>query len=52
MKKIVLMVGIVLCAMLSGCGLFTEKCEVTHTEARYIEGHPIFEIELDLESDN
>ena len=52
MKKIVLMVGIVLCTMLTGCSLFTEKCEITHTEARYIEGHPICEIELDLESDN
>ena len=50
MKKIVLMVGIVLCSMLTGCGLFTEKCEITHTEASYIEGHPICEIEL--ESDN
>ena len=50
MKKIVLMVGIVLCTMLTGCSLFTEKCEITHSEARYIEGHPIFEIEL--ESDN
>ena len=47
MKKVVLMVGIVLCTMLTGCGLFTEKCEVTHTEVRYIEGHPIFEIESD-----
>lgn len=47
MKKIVLMVGIVLCAMLTGCGLFTEKCKITHSEARYIEGHPIFELESD-----
>ena len=25
MKKIVLMIGIVLCVMLTGCGLITEK---------------------------
>ena len=50
MKKIVLMVGIVLCTMLSGCGLFTEKCEVTHSEVTDVELYPICEIEL--ESDN
>ena len=52
MKKLVLMVGIVLCSMLTGCGLFTEKCEVTHSEVTDVELYPICEIELELESDN
>ena len=50
MKKIVLMVGIVLGTMLTGCGLFTEKREVTHSEVTDVELYPICEIEL--ESDN
>ena len=50
MKKIVLMVGIVLCTMLTGCGLFTEKREVTHSEVTDVELYPICEIKL--ESDN
>ena len=50
MKKIVLMVGIVLCTMLTGCGLFTEKCEVTHSEVTETKIYPICEFKL--ESDN
>ena len=50
MKKIVLMVGIVLCTMLTGCGLITEKSETTHSEVTNVELYPICEIEL--ESDN
>ena len=50
MKKIVLMVGIALCVMLTGCGLITEKSETTHSEVTDVELYPICEIEL--ESDN
>ena len=50
MKKIVLMIGIVLCVMLTGCGLTTEKSETTHSEVTDVELYPICEIEL--ESDN
>ena len=50
MKKIVLMIGIVLCAMLTGCGLITEKSETTHCEVTDVELYPICEIKL--ESDN
>ena len=50
MKKIVLMVGIVLCAMLSGCGLITEKSETTHSEVTETKSYPI--CEFNLESDN
>ena len=47
MKKIVLMVGIVLCTMLTGCGLITEKSETTHCEVTDVELYPICEIELE-----
>lgn len=50
MKKIVLMIGIALCVMLTGCGLITEKSETTHSEVTDVELYPICEIEL--ESDN
>ena len=50
MKKIVLMVGIVLCVMLTGCGLITEKSETTHSEVTETKGYPI--CEFNLESDN
>ena len=50
MKKMVLMVVIVLCVMLTGCGLITEKSETTHSEVTDVELCPICEIEL--ESDN
>ena len=50
MKKIVLMIWIALCVMLTGCGLITEKSEVTHSEVTDVELYPICEIEL--ESDN
>ena len=52
MKKIVLMIGIALCVMLTGCGLITEKSETTHSEVTDVELYPICEIELELESDN
>lgn len=50
MKKIVLMVGIVLCTMLTGCGLITEKSETTHSEVTETKIYPICEFKL--ESDN
>ena len=50
MKKIVLMIGIALCVMLTGCGLITEKSETTHSDVTDVELYPICEIEL--ESDN
>ena len=50
MKKIVLMIGIVLCVMLTGCGLITEKSETTHSEVTETKSYPI--CELKLESDN
>ena len=50
MKKIVLMVGIVLCVMLTGCGLITEKSETTHSEVTETNSYPICEFKL--ESDN
>ena len=50
MKKIVLIIGIALCVMLTGCGLITEKSETTHSEVTDVELYPICEIEL--ESDN
>ena len=50
MKKIVLMVGIVLCVMLTGCGLITEKSETTHSEVIETKSYPI--CEFNLESDN
>ena len=50
MKKIVLMIGIALCVMLTGCGLITEKSDTTHSEVTDVELYPICEIEL--ESDN
>ena len=50
MKKIVLMVGIVLCVMLTGCGLITEKSETTHYEVTETKSYPI--CEFNLESDN
>ena len=50
MKKIVLMIGIVLCVMLTGCGLITEKSETTHSEVTDVELYPI--CEFNLESDN
>ena len=43
MKKIVLMVGIVLCVMLTGCGLITEKSETTKCEVTS-ELQPVCEI--------
>ena len=50
MKKIVLLIEIALCVMLTGCGLITEKSETTHSEVTDVELYPICEIEL--ESDN
>ena len=50
MKKIVLMIEIALCVMLTGCGVITEKSETTHSEVTDVELYPICEIEL--ESDN
>ena len=56
MKKIVLMVKklstlvIVLCVMLTGCGLITEKSETTHSEVTETKSYPI--CEFNLESDN
>ena len=50
MKKIVLMIGIALCVMLTGCGLITEKSETTHSEVTETKSYPICEFEL--ESDN
>ena len=50
MKKIVLMVGIVLCVMLTGYGLITEKSETTHSEVTETKSYPI--CEFNLESDN
>ena len=50
MKKIVLMIGIALCVMLTGCGLITEKSETTHSEVTDVELYPICEFKL--ESDN
>lgn len=47
MKKIVLMVGIALCVMLTGCGLITEKSETTHSEVTETKIYPICEIELE-----
>ena len=50
MKKIVLMIGIALCVMLTGCGLITEKSETTHSEVTETKTYPICEFKL--ESDN
>ena len=50
MKKIVLMVVIVLCVMLTGCGLITEKSETTNCEITETKSYPICEFKL--ESDN
>ena len=50
MKKIVLMIGIALCVMLTGCGLITEKSETTHSEVTETKSYPI--CEFNLESDN
>ena len=50
MKKIVLMVGIVLCVMLTGCGLITEKSDTTHCELTETKSYPTCEFKL--ESDN
>ena len=50
MKKIVLMIGIVLCVMLTGCGLITEKSETTRSEVTETKSYPI--CEFNLESDN
>ena len=47
MKKIVLMVGIVLCVMLTGCGLITEKSETTHSEVTETKTYPIYEFKLE-----
>ena len=46
MKKVLtLVMMIAVCIMLSGCGLFTSKSEVTHCEVEST-AHPVCEIEM------
>ena len=50
MKKIVLMIGIVLCVMLTGFGLITEKSETTHSAVTETKSYPICEFKLEYDN--